>query len=128
LTALFIKEGEVWNSVDTVYAQAAANLANYLVDHDGTDNTALLKVALDPFGLMPAVPSAEVKAALVSLAKQQITARQAALDDSYAKTTDAIQVAAGDVQENSRRRRRQAHGFPHASGHGRQRGKVGHAG
>ena len=100
LTALFIKEGEVWNSVDTVYAQLAANLANYLVDHDATDNTALLKAALDPFGLTPAAPSAEVKAALVPLAKQQITARQAALDDSCAKATDAMTKS---LQEMSKR-------------------------
>jgi phage host-nuclease inhibitor protein Gam len=90
LTALFIKEGEVWNSVETNYTRIAANLAVYLVDHDATDNSGLLKVALDPFGLTPSSSTSDLKALLTPLAKQQIATRTAALDDSYVKATDAM--------------------------------------
>jgi hypothetical protein len=90
LTALFIHEGAVWNSVEAVHTQVAKNLAVYLVDHDGADNSALLKVALHPFGLSPAAPTGDLKAALAPLAKQQIATRTAALDDSHAEATDAM--------------------------------------
>ncbi len=100
LTALFTHEGAVWNSVEAVHTQVAANLAVYLVDHDGTDNSALLKVALHPFGLSPSTPAGDLKAALAPLAKQQIVTRTAALDDSYATATDAM---AKSLQEMSDR-------------------------
>jgi hypothetical protein len=100
LTTLFTHEGGVWNSVDAVHTQVAANLAVYLVDHDGTDNSALLKVALQPFGLPPTTPSGDLKTALIPLAKQQIATRTAALNDSYAKATDAM---AKSLQEMSDR-------------------------
>jgi hypothetical protein len=88
LTALFIKEGEVWNSVETNYTKTASVLAGYLVDHDATDQSALLKVALDPFGLTPAVITPELKASLAPLAKQQIAAHATKLDDAFVKATD----------------------------------------
>jgi hypothetical protein len=100
LTALFIKEGEVWNSVETVYSQIAENLAVYLVDKEAIDNSSLLKVALDPFGLTPSAAAPELKAKLAPLAKQQITARKTALDDSYIKATDAMTKS---LQEMSKR-------------------------
>lgn len=100
LTALFVKESAVWNSVEAVHTQVAANLALYLVDHDGVDTPALLKVALDPFELTPATPSDEMKAALTPLARQQVEARKAALDDSFEKATDAMTKS---LQEMSKR-------------------------
>ena len=100
LTALFIKEGEVWNSVETNYTRTAAVLAGYLVDHDATDQSALLKVALDPFGLMPSVVAPELRAALAPLAKQQIATRTAALDASYVTATDNMTKS---LQEMSKR-------------------------
>jgi cell division protein FtsL len=100
LATLFTHEGEVWNSVEAVHTQVAANLAVYLVDHDGTDNSSLLKVALYPFGLSPATTTGDLKAALTPLAKQQIATRTAALDDSYAKATGAM---AKSLQEMSDR-------------------------
>lgn len=90
LTALFIKESEVWNSVETNYTKIAANLAEYLVEHDATDNSGLLKVALDPFGLTPTAATAELKAQLAPMAKQQIVTRAAAQDDAFTKATDAM--------------------------------------
>jgi DNA mismatch repair ATPase MutL len=90
LTALFIKEGEVWNSVETNYTTIAATLAVYLVDQDATDSSWLLKVALDPFGLTPATTSSNLRTQLTPLAKQQIETRTKALDESYLKATDAM--------------------------------------
>jgi hypothetical protein len=99
LTALFIKEGEVWNSVETNYTRTAAVLAGYLVDHDATDQSALLKVALDPFGLMPSVVAPELRAALAPLAKQQIATRTAALDASYVTATDNMTKSLQEMSE-----------------------------
>lgn len=100
LTALFAKESDTWNSVETVNTQMAQTLAIYLVDHDATDNSALLKVALDPFGLTSSVASPDLKAQLASLAKQQIATRAEARDDAYLKATEAMTKS---LQEMSKR-------------------------
>ena len=99
LATLFTHEGAVWNSVEAVHTQVAANLAVYLVDNDGTDNSALLKVALHPFGISPATPAGDLNAALIPLAKQQIATRTAALDDSYAKATDAMSKSLQEMSD-----------------------------
>jgi hypothetical protein len=100
LTALFVKESDTWNSVETVNTQMAQTLAVYLVDHDATDNSALLNVALDPFGLTPSAASPDLKAQLASLARQQIATRAEARDDAYLKATEAMTKS---LQEMSRR-------------------------
>jgi cell division protein FtsL len=100
LTALFIKESEVWNSVETNHTRIAANLAVYLVEHDATDNSGLLKAALDPFGLTPTATTAELKAQLAPMAKQQIAAKSADRDDAFTKATDAMTKS---LQEMSQR-------------------------
>jgi len=100
MTALFIKESEVWNSVETNHTRIAGNLAGYLVEHDATDNSGLLKAALDPFGLTLGAVSSDLKTQLIPLAKQQIVAKSAAQDDAFTKATDAMTQS---LQEMSRR-------------------------
>jgi hypothetical protein len=99
LSNLFDKEAPAWNSVDDVYAGLAANLARGLVDQNAVDNSALLKVALSPFGLTPTPASAEINAKLAPLAKQQIADREAALEASYTKATEAMSKALKEMQE-----------------------------
>ena len=94
LSSLFDKEAPAWNSVDDVYAGVAANLARNLVDQNAVENTALLKPALEPFGLAPSSASSDVNSyinsKLAPVARQQITDRKAALESSYTKATDAM--------------------------------------
>jgi hypothetical protein len=90
LSALFDKEAPSWKSVDDVYVQLAATLARNLADQNAVDNSAMLKPALDPFGLAPSVPVPDLNTKLVALAKQQISARQAALISSYSNAADAM--------------------------------------
>jgi len=99
LSNLFDKEAPAWNSVDEVYSGLAANLANSLVDQNAVDNTALLKAALEPFGLTPAPASVEVNAKLAPVAKQQIADRQAALEASYTNATDAMSKSLKEMSE-----------------------------
>ena len=100
LTNFFVKEIPLWNSNELVYLQQTTEVANYLADHDGIDNTSFLKTALDPLNLTPSVASPELKAQLVPLTKQQIADRAAALNDAYQKATDAMTKS---LQEMSQR-------------------------
>ena len=90
LAAVFAKETEVWNSTEQVYSSIAGTLAANLVDANATDNSAMLKVALDPFGLTPSTGSADTDAKLAPLAKQQIAAKQAAMDASFQSATEGM--------------------------------------
>lgn len=100
LANLFIKESPAYNSIQQVYARIAGNLAGNLVDRNATDNFGVLKVALDPFGLVSSGSPADLNSKLAPLAKQQITAKETALDNSYTKATDAMTKS---LQEMSRR-------------------------
>ena len=75
-------------------------MAGNLVDGNATDNSALLKVALDPFGLSPVTASADLNAQLAPLAKQQIATKKADMDSAYEKATDAMTKS---LQEMSQR-------------------------
>jgi hypothetical protein len=99
LSSLFDKEAPAWNSVDNVYASLAANLARSLVDQYAVDNTSLLKPALEPFGLTPAPASADINSKLAPLAKQQIADRQAALESSYTRATDAMSKSLKEMSQ-----------------------------
>lgn len=90
LSDLFAKETGVWNSTEQVYTQIAANLAGNLVDAHVTDNTAVLDVALTPFGLVRSSSAGDLNAKLAPVAKQQIATRQAAMDAAYASATDSM--------------------------------------
>jgi hypothetical protein len=109
LTDLFAKETDVWNSREAVHTQMAKNLAEYLADQDAVDNSAPLKVALDPFGLTPSVAHPDLSAKLAPLVKQQIATKAAACDDDYLKATDAMTKS---LQEMSKRIRLVAEGKP----------------
>jgi hypothetical protein len=100
LSALFDKESASWKSVDDVYVQLAATLAGNLADQNALDNSAMLKPALDPFGLMPSVPAADLNTKLAPLVKQQISSRQVAVATSYSNASDAMSKS---LQEMSQR-------------------------
>ena len=99
LSNLFAKEAGIWSSAEIVYSSIGSNLAQSLVDGNATDNTALLKVALDPFGLSPLSSSAAMNAELAPLAKQQIAAKKAEMDSAYAKATDAMTKSLQEMSE-----------------------------
>ena len=99
MSDLFVKETPIWNSTDQVYTDIASTLANNLVDQNAIDNSALLKVALDPFGLTPAAPSADLNAKLAPLVKQQITTRKTALDEGYVQATDAMTKSLAEMSK-----------------------------
>ena len=90
LSDLFAKETGAWNSTEIQYSSIGSTLAGSLVDGNATDNTALLKVALDPFGLSPSIASAAMNAQLAPLARQQIATKKADMDSAYLKATDAM--------------------------------------
>ena len=91
LRDLFDKEQDIWNDRELLYSGIASNLATSLVDASATDNTAVLKIALDPFGLAPSsVPSSlppDMSARLAVLAKAQIQTRKSAMDASFQKAS-----------------------------------------
>jgi cell fate (sporulation/competence/biofilm development) regulator YmcA (YheA/YmcA/DUF963 family) len=95
LRDLFAKEAPVWESDDTAYAELAATAAEELVDKGAVDNSASLRAALELFGLtlLPAGESANVNGKLAPVAKAQIEARKAALEDGYKEATDDMQDA-----------------------------------
>ena len=99
LSSLFVKEAPTWSSVDQVYDQLASAAASDLVDQNAVDNSGLLKVALDPFGLTPSAPSTDLNAKLAPLAKQQIATRKAALDNSCAAATAAMTRSLQEMSE-----------------------------
>jgi hypothetical protein len=109
LSDLFVKEEPVWISTNEVYVKVASNLAGDLVDGNHTDNSALLKAALDPFALKPTVPSAELNTQLAPLAHQQIERRKAGLLASFPRITNAMGMA---LKEMSKRVHLVAEGKP----------------
>jgi len=98
ISDLFTKEAEVWNSTETTYSSIAATAAGNLVDQGVTDNTTLLKVALDPFRLTLG-SAGNLNAQLAPLAKDQITAKQSDLDSSYLKATDAMKKSLQEMAD-----------------------------
>jgi hypothetical protein len=100
LSALFDKEADSWKSSDDVYVQLAATLAGNIADQNAVDSAALLKPALDPFGLTSSAPAPDLNTKLTPLVKEQISARQAALLASYSNATDAMSKS---LQEMSQR-------------------------
>jgi len=99
LSALFDKEAPSWKSANDVYVQLAATLAASLVGQNAVDNSAMLKPALDPFGLTPSTPSADLSMKLAPLAKQQIADRQAALVAAYDKASDAMSKSLKEMSQ-----------------------------
>lgn len=98
LSALFDKEAPVWRSEEIVYLELASTLAVDLADENAVDSGALLKPALDPFGLasVPVSPAAGAK--LAPLVKAQIaekkTAQLAAYDKASTAMSDALKEMA----------------------------------
>ena len=90
LAELFARETDAWNSTEEVYSSVASTLANNLVDANATDNSAMLRVALDPFGLTPSMGSTETNTKLAPLAKQQIATKQKAMDENFQGATQAM--------------------------------------
>jgi hypothetical protein len=99
LSDLFAKETDVWNSTEEVYSQIAANLATNLVDANVTDNSAVLNVALTPFGLVRSASIGEMNEKLAPVAKQQIATRKTAMDDSYRNATEAMAKALAQMAQ-----------------------------
>lgn len=100
LNTLFVKEAPVWTSVDQVFNAVAGVLATNLVDDNATDNSGLFKVALGPFGLVPAASSADFNSKLAPLAKDRIASRKAQLNASFDQATVAM---AKSLDEMSKR-------------------------
>ena len=96
-SALFRKEKPVWISRQQVFATLAANLAGDLVEAGDTDNAAMLKVALDPFGLTAGALSDDTRTKLKALAKAQIDARRDASEADFADATDAMQASLDEM-------------------------------
>jgi hypothetical protein len=96
LSTLFVKEEPSWVSVNAAYTVAAGTTAGTLVDEGATDNTGVLKVALDPFGLTPTA-TAQMRGKLAALTHQQITTKMAAMDASYGSATDAMAKALDEM-------------------------------
>jgi hypothetical protein len=99
LSALFDKEAGTWSSVETSYLEVAATLAGSLADQNAIDNSSVLKPALDPFGLAPAAPTADLNTKLTPLAKQQIDAKKAAALKSYQDASDAMSKSLHEMAE-----------------------------
>jgi hypothetical protein len=100
LADLFKKEAPIWISTNEVYVQVASTLANNLVDQNATDNAQVLKAALDPFGLKPTVPSAEMNTQLGPIAREEIARRKVGLIKSFATITGAM---GSSLEEMSKR-------------------------
>ncbi|MFT4111698.1 hypothetical protein [Silvibacterium sp.] len=98
LSALFDKEAPEWRSEEVVYLDLAATLAGNLADENAVDSGALLKPALDPFGLAAGPVTPATGAKLAPLLKQQIaekkTAQLAAYDKASAAMSDALKEMA----------------------------------
>jgi hypothetical protein len=99
LSDLFAKETEIWNSTEQVYSQIAANLAASLVDANVTDNSAVLDVALTPFGLVRNASMGDMNGKLAPVAKQQIATRKAAMDEAYKSATDGMSKALAQMAQ-----------------------------
>jgi hypothetical protein len=104
LSDLFQKEAPIWNSLEQVYTDFAAGLANDLLDGNDIDLNAFasssLKSTLGSFGLDASTPTAQLTAKLTPLATQQIADRRAELDHDYLKATDAMTAS---LEEMSKR-------------------------
>jgi len=99
LSDLFAKETDVWNSTDEVYSRIAANLAASLVDANVTDNSAVLDVALTPFGLVRSASIGDLNEKLAPVAKQQIATRKATMDQTYRNATDGMAKALAQMAQ-----------------------------
>jgi hypothetical protein len=94
---LFVQEAPVWSSTEQVHSALASVLAESLVDEDAVDESGLLVVTLKPFGLAPAMAPKTVNRQLAPLAKEQIADRHKALDDDFAKATECMEKALGEM-------------------------------
>jgi hypothetical protein len=99
LCDLFDKEANTWQSIDNTYLEVAANLAGDLADQSAVDHSALLRPALEPFGLAPSVPAADLNVKLTPIAKQQIDARKTAALKSYKDASDAMSNSLHDMSQ-----------------------------
>lgn len=99
LSDFFVKETDVWNSMEEVDSQIAANLAASLVDANVTDNRAVLGVALAPFGLVPASSIGDLNEKLAPVAKQQIATKKTAMDETYKTATDGMAKALAQMAQ-----------------------------
>jgi hypothetical protein len=99
LSDLFAKEEDIWNSTEQVYSQIAANLASSLVDANVTDNSAVLDVALTPFGLVRNASVGDMNVKLAPVAKQQIATKRAAMDEAYESATSCMAKALAEMAQ-----------------------------
>lgn len=99
LSDLFAKEEDVWNSTEEVYSQIAANLAASLVDANVTDNSAVLDVALTPFGLVRNASTGDMNTKLAPVAKQQIATKKTTMDAAYQSATDGMAKALAQMAQ-----------------------------
>ena len=97
LAKLFEKEAPAWGTVQTTYTDIAATAANGLVDRDVVDETALLKAALDPFGLAESDRAHDLNAALKPVAKRQIDQRKQTLDAACLRATSDMQKSLDEM-------------------------------
>ncbi|GGG94903.1 hypothetical protein [Silvibacterium dinghuense] len=93
LSGLFDKEAPDWRTMEEAYLAEASMLADMLSDQNAVDSAALLKPALDPFGLGTAPVPAAVSVKLTPLVKQQIADKKTAQLAAYDKASDAMSAA-----------------------------------
>lgn len=93
LTALFVKEEPVYDSIAEDYAKSSKALALYLVDKDQTDPSDFLKIILDPYGLTPRLTDPATKARMKPLAEEQINEKADALEAAQKKANEDMEKA-----------------------------------
>ncbi len=98
LVDLFVKEEPVWRSIEEVYSSVGGTLAGNLADDGTIDNAALLRPALQPFGLEPGLPPAQLRTELIPVAKEQIRAHQASADADFASATAAMELSLKEME------------------------------
>jgi hypothetical protein len=99
LRDLFDEEEDVWNAREVLYSDIASNLAVSLVEANATDNMPLLKLALDPFGLIQSAASPEMNAKLAPAAINRIQTKKVDMDSSFQKATSDMSKALHTMAE-----------------------------
>jgi hypothetical protein len=96
LSDFFTKEEAPWAARETEYATFSETLAKSLVTDGRTDNTSLLKAALDPYGLT-GLSSTELNQKLAPMATAQIESDEKTLNDGYTKASDGMEKSLSEM-------------------------------
>jgi hypothetical protein len=105
MALLFKKEAPVWLSVDNTYADLASTLAKGLVEAGAVDNSATLRDAVRPYGLVfePASSASDLNQKLAPVTELAITDRNQALKDTYKNGASEMESALLEMSERIHR-------------------------